>query len=85
MEKKCTLCGDIINIFDGWYEASKLDIHLFKPINREGFICMKCYDNSSEEEKSEWCFGKAAIVPPGLSNEEIADFIAENISPSRNK
>jgi uncharacterized protein YlaI len=76
MEKKCALCGDIIKILDEYFEPNKLDEY-FKPI-KEGVICMKCYENLSEKEKSEYSIVKKVIIPPGLSNKEIADFLAKN-------
>ena len=77
IEKKCTLCGDIIKFWDEYFSSMKLDED-FKPI-KEGVICMKCYENLSEKEKSEYSIVKKVIIPSGLSGKELADFIVENM------
>ena len=77
MEKKCAFCGDIIKNSDEYFTSAKLDEY-FKPIKQEP-ICMKCHENLSVKEKSEYCIVKKIIIPPGLSDKEIADFIVENM------
>jgi len=77
MGKKCALCGDIIKNSDEYFHSRKRDEY-FKPLKQEP-ICMKCYVNLTEKEKSEYCIVKKIIIPPGLSDKEIADFIAESL------
>ena len=60
--KKCDLCGNSCEYFT---------------LINDQFICMKCYENLSEKEKSG--IEKKVIVPSGLSGKEIADFIVENM------
>jgi len=64
INKKCDLCGNSYEYF---------------MLLNDQFICMKCYENLSEKEKSKYSIGKKVIVPSGLSDKEIADFIVENI------
>jgi len=77
MENKCSLCGDIIKNSDDYFMSAKRDEY-FKPIKQEP-ICMKCYENLSEKVKSEYYIVKQIIIPPGLSDKEIADLIVESL------
>ena len=77
MEKKCASCGDIIKNSDEYFSSMELDKY-FKLIEEKN-ICMKCYENLSEKEKMKYSIVKKIIIPPGLSNKEIADFIAKNL------